>query len=206
MNVFILNTGRCGSVTFIKACQHITNFTSAHESRNGMLGDARFAYPENHIEADNRLSWFLGKLDKYYGNNAIYVHLKRNKHDTANSFARRYSGGIIAAYRTSILMGLQAHSDPMSVALDYCDTVNCNIVLFLKDKHRKIDFSLENAEQSFAKFWDMIGAEGDMGAALSEFNISYHASGKKKRKRLARILRKVGRAVKELPAFTRNTR
>jgi len=206
MNVFILNTGRCGSVTFIKACQHITNFTSAHESRNGMLGDARFAYPENHIEADNRLSWFLGKLDKYYGNNAIYVHLKRNKHDTANSFARRYSGGIIAAYRTSILMGLQAHSDPMSVALDYCDTVNCNIVLFLKDKHRKIDFSLENAEQSFAKFWDMIGAEGDMGAALSEFNISYHASGKKKRKRLAGILRKVGRAVKELPAFTRNTR
>ena len=36
MNVFILNTGRCGSRTFARACAHITNYTSAHESRSGL--------------------------------------------------------------------------------------------------------------------------------------------------------------------------
>ena len=57
MNIFVLCTGRCGSMTFTKACGHIDNFSSAHESRCGRLGNERLAYPENHIEVDNRLSW-----------------------------------------------------------------------------------------------------------------------------------------------------
>ncbi len=195
-------------MTFIKACRHISNFTSAHESRSGLRGDARFDYPKNHIEADNRLSWFLGKLDKYYGRDAIYVHLKRNNHDTAKSYVKRFfPGGIIAAYRSSILMNLPGDSDPMSVALDYCDTVNSNIELFLKDKPLKMDFSLENAKQDFAKFWDFINAEGDLDAALSEFNILYNASKQltankeKKSPVLVRILRKLQRVAQKLPAF-----
>ncbi|WJI25223.1 hypothetical protein RHP47_05945 [Thermosynechococcus sp. QKsg1] len=50
MNVFVLCTGRCGSVTFAKACTFITNFSSAHESRTFLLGEARLAYPDRHIE------------------------------------------------------------------------------------------------------------------------------------------------------------
>ncbi len=65
-------------MTFIQACKHISNFSSSHESRCGLLAEARLDYPENHIEADDRLSWFLGRLDKQYGNSAFYVHLKRN--------------------------------------------------------------------------------------------------------------------------------
>ena len=99
MNVFVLNTGRCGSTTFTKACKHITNYTSEHESRAGMLGKKHFNYPGNHIETDNRLCWFLGRLDEAYGNDAYYVHLKRNTKDVASSFAKRYSGGIMRAYR-----------------------------------------------------------------------------------------------------------
>ena len=49
MNVFVLNTGRCGSMTFVEACRPITNFSSAHESRCAKLGAERFAYPDNHI-------------------------------------------------------------------------------------------------------------------------------------------------------------
>ena len=59
MNVFVLCTGRCGSVTLYKICKHIQNFTSGHESRKKL----DFKYQENHIEIDNRLSWFLGRLD-----------------------------------------------------------------------------------------------------------------------------------------------
>lgn len=177
MNVFILNTGRCGSMTFIQACQHISNFSSAHESRCHELGEARLAYPDNHIEADNRLAWFLGRLDQHYGDNAIYVHLQRNSQATANSYAKRlFPGGIIPAYRQGILQFLPDDVPHMSVCLDYYDTVNSNIELFLKDKTRKMAFTLENATEDFPKFWKLIGAEGDLTAALAEFKITYNAS------------------------------
>ena len=176
MNIFILNTGRCGSVTIIKACQHISNYSSGHESRSHLLGDAHFDYPENHIEADNRLSWFLGRLDRHYGDNAFYVHLRRRDEDTARSFVRRYTKGIINAYRSDILMSLPANSKPLAVAMDYCDTVNRNIELFLKDKSRKMVFHLENAEQDFNTLWEQIGALGNLDAALSEFNIQHNKS------------------------------
>lgn len=176
MNVFILNAGRSGSVTFIQACRHISNFTCGHESRAGLLGREHFAYPPAHIEADNRLSWFLGRLDRSYGVNAVYVHLRRDNEATAMSFVRRYSGGIIRAYRKTMLMGLPRGSEAMDVARDYCDTVNSNIELFLRDKPRKMDFSLEHARRDFPKFWQMIGAQGDLEAALAEFDNLYNAS------------------------------
>ena len=44
MNVFVLNTGRCGSTTFIEACRHITNYSAAHESKTGRLGPARLRF------------------------------------------------------------------------------------------------------------------------------------------------------------------
>ncbi len=181
MNIFILNTGRCGSTTFIKACQHISNFSSAHESRSKLIGEERFNYPKNHIEADNRLSWVLGRLERVYGNDAIYVHLKRDDNATASSFVKRFSRGIVKAYKEGVLMGsfdenaLSNHA-PLSVALDYCDTVNSNIELFLKDKSQKMDFWLENAQEDFPKFWQLIEAEGELEAALAEFATCYNAS------------------------------
>jgi ferritin-like protein len=53
-------------MTFIRACRHITNYTAGHETRSTLLGEDRIAYPRQHIEADNRLSWMLGKLGKKY--------------------------------------------------------------------------------------------------------------------------------------------
>jgi len=153
MNIFILSTGRCGSTTFVKACQHITNYTAAHESRGGYLGDERFAYSENHIESDNRLSWVLGRLDRAYGDRAIYVHLRRDDEKTAASFANRYNRGILRAYRTKILMALPESAQPLDVCLDYCDTVNSNIALFLRDKTRKMDFRMEKGREDFKRFW-----------------------------------------------------
>ena len=176
MNVFILNAGRSGSVTFIQACRHITNYSCGHESRAGLLGSDHFAYPPDHIEADNRLSWFLGRLDRSYGADAVYVHLRRDNDATARSFVARYSGGIMRAYRKTMLMGLSRNSAAMDVARDYCDTVSSNIELFLKDKPVKMNFSLEQARGDFPKFWQLIGAQGDLEAALAEFDKKYNAS------------------------------
>ncbi len=208
MNVFILNTGRCGSTSFIKASRHITNYTSGHESRAGFVGDAHFKYPENHIEADNRLSWFLGRLDKAYGNDAIYVHLKRNPTDTARSFTKRYEQKktIIRGYREFLLIGCPKDADPTEVSLDYCDTVNSNIEAFLKDKTRKMVFSLENAKEDFRHFWSLVDAEGDLPAALAEWEVSYNATRQNplvEPPLPVRTTKKIGRIVAGLPAFLR---
>ncbi|MFA6959824.1 MAG: hypothetical protein WC205_03620 [Opitutaceae bacterium] len=190
MQVFILSTGRCGSTTFAKACEHITNFTTAHESRGGYIGEDRFAFPENHIESDNRLSWFLGRLDRIHGDRAIYVHLRRDDRKTAESFAERYNRGILRAYRCKMLMRLPSSTNPLDVCLDYCDTVNSNIALFLRDKTKKMDFRMENGHEDFITFWKLIGAEGDLQAALAEWDVAYNP--RKKKSGLARFFGGLG--------------
>lgn len=176
MNVFILNSGRCGSTTFIKACQHITNYTSAHESLSTETGCLRLNYPADHIEADNRLSWLLGRLDSQYANNAIYVHLTRNNKDVAKSFSKRINFGILKAYEQGILMHEQHLLPAQGIAEDYIETVESNIKLFLKDKSNKIDVSVETVKTDFTKFWYMINAEGDIEKALEEWDTKHNAS------------------------------
>lgn len=176
MNVFILNSGRCGSTTFIKACGHITNYTSAHESLLTETGSKRFHYPINHIEADNRISWLLGRLDNIYADNAFYVHLSRNPLDTAQSFSRRIDFGIMKAYEQGILLHEQHLKPSLDIANDYLETVDSNIKLFLRDKSRTMDISLETIKDDFTEFWDRINAEGDLDEALNEWEINYNAS------------------------------
>lgn len=176
MNIFVLNTGRCGSTTFIQACQHITNYTALHESRVNLIGKARLSYPSDHIEADNRLSWFLGRLDREYADNAFYVHLTRDLTNTATSFAKRQHFGIMQAYREGILLGGPEGLSAHEVALDYIEAVEANIALFLKDKHNKMEFSLEAAKTDFTAFWSSIRAAGDLEAALTEWDVANNAS------------------------------
>jgi hypothetical protein len=209
MNVFVLSTGRCGSTSFIAACRHISNFSAAHESRTGKFGESRLAYPENHIEADNRLSWLLGRLDQRYGDAAYYVHLSRNAADTAQSYCNRYFSGIMRAYRGSgILMGLPEDSDRMSVALDYCETVNSNIAMFLRDKTNQIHVTLENIRADFTEFWHWIGAQGDLALALAEFGIKHHATRPlpmgDPTTTVRYVLRKARRIVKKFPSYLKN--
>jgi hypothetical protein len=173
-NIFVLCTGRCGSTTFIEASKHIKNYSAGHESRSKLLGSERFNYPNSHIEADNRLSWFLGRLDEIYGDTALYVHLSRDIEATAQSFAKR-NKGIMAAYSAGILMGAK-EQNAYEIAKDYINTVNKNIEFFLFNKKNKMCFSLENANQDFAKFCELIDAEVNLEFALKEFLIKYNAS------------------------------
>lgn len=176
MNVFVLTAGRSGSTTFIAACRHITNYSAGHETRSRCIGSARLAYPERHIEADNRLVWYLGRLDAAYGANARYVYLRRDPHACAMSFARRADFGIMQAWREGVLLGGEADRTAHELAMDYLATVQANIALFLRDKPHVMTFRLERAQHDFRAFWDWIGAEGDLAAALAEWDVRYNAS------------------------------
>ncbi len=170
MNIFVLCSGRCGSMAFTKACSHITNFTSAHESRLGMVGHDRMKYPSNHIEVDNRLSWMLGELSDWYDcQPARYVWLRRNVVECGKSFEKRR--GIFEAYQKQISCSLRASGE------DLVHTINANIGLFLrKQPHKYMVFHIEQAERYWPEFCKFAGAEGDLDKGLEEFNKGWNAS------------------------------
>ena len=177
-NIFILCTGRCGSTTFIRACQHIQNYSSGHETRSHLIGEERTKYPTSHIEADNRLSWLLGRMGKVYGDEPLYVHLTRDLDAVARSYAQRFNFGIMRAYTGSgILMGCK-ENDHEIVASDLVHTVTSNIEMFLENKKNKLKFRMESAKQDFNVFWNLIKAEGDFDSAIHEFDIKYNATNK----------------------------
>lgn len=201
MRVFVLNTGRCGSHTFARACGHMTNFTAEHESRTRLYGKARLDYPEQHIEADNRLAWFVGRLHQQFPD-ARYVHLTRDADAVARSYASRWvksppphEAGIVAKSRMRLGLGGRglrsrittgyAYSiitrrepwpddDVLGLCRDYVDTVTANVVEFLRDKPH-VSVHLETAADDFASFWDWIGAEGALDAALGEWSVKHDA-------------------------------
>lgn len=176
MNVFILCAGRCGSNTIIAACRHVRNYTAGHETRRPLTGSERLAYPSHHIEADNRLSHFLGRLDSTYGSDAYYVHLTRQREAHAHSFTKNMTGrgSISRAWRDSVLLGCQATD--LEACLDYVDATNENIRLFLQNKPLTMQMQLETLSQDFPQFWQWIGAEGDLDAAVRALSIRHNAT------------------------------
>ena len=175
MNIFVLSTGRCGSTTLYNFCKHITNYSSGHESRDNL----NFSYNHHHIEIDNRLSWFLGRLDSKYGDKAFYVHLMRDDKKVAASYEKRfyYKRGISIGYKYNLLSTKARNTKKdYEILLDYCQTVNSNISSFLKDKSHVCLINTENFKKDASKFWDFIGAKGDLDIALKEFDIKYNPS------------------------------
>ncbi|MBB1059035.1 hypothetical protein [Marilutibacter spongiae] len=175
-NVFVLCTGRCGSVTFAKAVGHINNFTVGHESRARLMGADRAHYPLRHIEVDNRLAWFLGYLEERYGNDAFYVHLKRDRDAVAQSFNRRWHmrSSIMRAYCEAICM--TSPKDPLEACYGYIDAVTSNIDAFLKDKTHVMPFEMEQHARDFPEFLQLIGAEGNLQAATALWEKKHNAS------------------------------
>lgn len=179
MRIFCLSTGRCGSTTFTESFKHATNYTSGHESRSRLLGEARLDYPDWHIESDNRLSWFLGELDQRFGDDPIYVHLQRDFDLVVRSFVYRHhsAGTIMRGYGNGILMTGRDRTprEWRLIAEMYVKTVTANIELFTKHKTNVVSLTLEDPEPGVIELWERGGMEGDLGAALSTWATTYNA-------------------------------
>ena len=174
-NVFVLCTGRNGSVTFAKACLHIENFTSGHETRCRVLGETRVSYPENHIEVDNRLGFFLGALEEHYGDDAIYIHLRREADAVARSYNTRWH--VAEGVMKSWAVGIARQTDfGVRTARFMVDTIEQNITHFLRDKTKKMTIDLETLQDQFPAFLDLIGAQGDHATIMAALGETHNAS------------------------------
>lgn len=203
MRVFVLRTGRCGSVTFYKACRHIENYSCGHERNMAVLGYNRLEYPNQHIEVDNRLAWFGGRLLQQYRYRIhpfFYVWLHRDPLATAQSFCKRWDTGLMNSYVNGIYHGdavdrlkkklsLNDSNKHLSsedvisevqlqAAMDLVSTVNENISLLLSrvPASQQCVVHLESAKADFQYFWQRIGARGNLNAALQEWDVKHNAS------------------------------
>lgn len=168
MRVFVVGTGRCGSLTFAEACRHIGNYTSAHESRNKAIL-RRLDYPDEHIEVDHRLVWFMAPLLYRYGEDGtVWVHLRRDRDATVESWCRRATvqGGMLPAFGAGILPHKEfPESRTKDIAALYVDTVTANVGEFLAHRRHVVECRIEDPHEPFDRLWDMIGATGDRSAA-----------------------------------------
>lgn len=174
MRVFVLTTGKTGSTTFAKACGHITNFTSAHESRCH-LSEGRCEFPDQHIEVANRLSWFLGTLDRMYGDDPVYVHLTRPREQVIASMAARWKEGasLLRAMDRGILQR-ESEEDWTTLAALAAQTMEDNIEMFLKDKTEVIEARTTDLKSGFDRMCRVIGAHVDRDAAHRELEIHHN--------------------------------
>lgn len=183
-HVFVLCSGRCGSLTTSKALGHATNYTTGHESRwLEWQNTMRLNYPAQHIEVDNRLGWITGLLQQKFGDrdDVCYIHLRPSRKDVAKSFAHRCKPGPMGLLEN---FGIIFSRPPRQmtipqrteVALGMIDAVTANIDLFLRDKPHKADMRIATARDQFPGIWKMLGCQGSLKNALNEFNTRHNAS------------------------------
>ncbi|MDR9447709.1 MAG: hypothetical protein RI535_00630 [Psychroflexus sp.] len=185
MKVIVLCSGRTGSLTLSKSCQHISNYTCNHESKVQLRFNDRFKFPDQHIEIDNRLIWQLGSLQNNIGDDARYVYLKRDLSKVKKSFINRLyqPKSIFYSYCESVKKSTPENKSATEIdqlADDFLKTVDDNIRFYLKDKSYQMEFQLENYATDFSKFWDFIAAKGDYDKAVSEFSKQHNPSKKSK--------------------------
>lgn len=197
MNIFVLSPGRSGSKTFAKACEHLTNFTTGHETRADLIGDSRFAYPDQHIEADNRLTWMLGSLAEHYkGREILFVNLRRNPQKVAESFRQRWAksyhgAAIMPAFAHGIIMrNRQWPRDArLNVCKFYVQVVTDNIEQFIAP-YPNATVQIDDGGESFQRFLKLIEAEGDLDAAMSTWGAVHNESRFSYLRRITQILRR----------------
>lgn len=173
MRVFVTGAGRCGTLTFAKACEAsvqalggVTGPTVAHE---GSLDKAApWTYPDNHIEVDCRLVWHAHYLLEAYPD-AYWVVLDRDRDAIAASWAKK--GDLRAAFSMLAHAGGPRASADLYVGFvyQYLDR------LFPQGRSRTawgysgtpyLWLTTPIANEEALEAWDEIGMGGDLGAFL----------------------------------------
>lgn len=177
MRVFVLGTGRCGSTTFSKACGHATNLTCAHESP--LWGPGGFlAFPDDHVEVNPGLTWLVPSLARATWAEDRFVWLVRDRAAVIRSWIRRGKGaGPIRWYRLFAGSKENVSDEKFAEICEACyDWMTDLISEFVMTREHAKVVAMEEAVDWFPGFWEWIGAEGDLDAAVAEWSIRYNAS------------------------------
>ena len=169
MRVFVVCTGRCGSVTLAKACEHLDNFTVGHEEINEDL-----EYPDNHIAINPQFSIVLDELVAKYPD-AVYVYLERCTDDTAKSFQDLDNGSWLIHWQA--LYNTVFPLPTFRAAKAWVRMSKLLITSTLPSDYIKIN--LATIKGDFLKFVGAIGGQGNIIAALAELDVKHNANAQR---------------------------
>ena len=166
MRVFVIGTGRCGTVTFSKACSHFNNYTSGHESKTQ---NNDLVYADNHIECDPHLFWQLPNLIERYPD-AIIIHLKRERESCIESLSKRPSLKKYQAF-TEMTNNFNANQ----IATKYYDFCTKTIEHVIGDC---MTMNLTPSIEKWTEFCEMIGevSNSEIEKSFAEWNTKHNRS------------------------------
>lgn len=181
MRVFVVGTGRCGTVTFSKACRHISNYTSAHERMAQQPAVAnRLKIPDNHIEVDPHLFYYLASIIQKYPD-ALFIHLTRDVDKVTRSQIRRPStrtrgiGPLVSVCLQQNYWKMNDSHRREAIKFLVSSTID-NIRAILKTADNVAEVCIDDLHEWFPSFWKSIDAEGDLERAVAECKIKHNAS------------------------------
>jgi hypothetical protein len=118
---------------------------------------------------------------RFSSEDVLYVHLKRDLQDTADSFLHRlrnsnYRASIMNAFAHGILMkpGDWTPDEEAELAKFYVETIHSNIADFVKSKNHLV-VHLQDGGESFDQFLSAIDAEGDLEVARATWKQVHNA-------------------------------
>ena len=172
MNVFILSPGRTATKTLTYIFSKVPGYTSGHETRCKYLGGERVDYPENHIECDNRLSWFMPRLTKKYSKEAVLVVVHRDHESVAKSYNHRWQKiNIMKAYSQGVLKREFSEND-LDVCRDYVSNVYEQIESFSGEWRHVVHLDLDDPELGVSEVLRLIGCPEKTESTLHDFSIT----------------------------------
>lgn len=176
MKVAVLTAGRSGSLSLYHACLQVRNYTSGHDTGEGALAAERARLTDGHIEIDTRFAWFLGRLAEQAGPDTHFVFLTRDTTAIAQSYNRRWQNrkGILRGYCEMILQRDKPNED-LAIAADLVETIEANIRAFLVGRPHSV-IRLETWQADLPAFFETIGADVDLDAAMAAFSDRHNAS------------------------------
>lgn len=167
MRVFVTCIGRCGSVSFRKACRYTTNFRTGHETNCGQL-----EYPDNFIEVSPQIRSVIQPIATKYPD-ALWVHLYRDPAACMRSLIRLEHGDVLRAYQ-KLFPSIMPSNQLVDVAERFYYAENNRIELALRlavpEANRRV-MHLETIQDEWSEFWDWIGAEGNYMASLLAWDV-----------------------------------
>lgn len=169
-------------MSFARAAEHLENYTAGHETKTRAVGPERIDYPDDHVEVDNRLSWFLGSLARRYDETeTFYVHLTRDAREVAESYLRRWDSvfrsSIVRAFGHGVLIRNEdwPMNDRREVVHQYVQTINDNITEFLCTRE-SMTIDITELSDRFADFAERIGGIYDQTAVQVTLARHHNAS------------------------------
>ena len=169
MRVFVVGTGRCGSVTFSKACRHLDGFTVGHESPIG----GELSFPDRHVEVSPRLTWVLPLLVRKYHDDVLYVHLRRKREEVVASWIRR------GRHRGPGIWEKLVNGSSENDYRQICELCHDGMIATIEQSltgTNQMTLWLHDVRESWHEFWTAIRAQGNYRRSLAEWNIRYNAS------------------------------